>query len=140
MSVQGGLGRNQLQWSVCPFLRSLLLFYSSLVCQTDNACANFPIRGDLTSLDTTDSVNMTCYKDGQTVFSNHQFCDVTSTHISTCSQFPLMQVTQIGKSLICYPAALLRLHSAATRQMRHVTFSFGLPRSSRSIARLIPVR
>ncbi len=51
---------------------------SSLVCQTDNACANFPIQGNMTSLDATDSVNMTCYKGGETVFNNHQFCDVTS--------------------------------------------------------------
>ena len=24
--------------------------------------------------------NMTCYKGGQTVFNNHQMCDVTSTY------------------------------------------------------------
>jgi hypothetical protein len=54
---------------------------SSLVCQTDNACANFPIRGNITSLDTTDSANMTCYKGGETLFNNHQFCDVTSMDI-----------------------------------------------------------
>ncbi|KAI0306184.1 hypothetical protein B0F90DRAFT_972077 [Multifurca ochricompacta] len=51
------------------------------VCQTDNACVNFPIRGNITSLDATDSVNMTCYKSGETVFSNHQFCDVTNRKI-----------------------------------------------------------
>lgn len=59
----------------------LVLPDSSLVCQTDNACANFPIRGDITSLDATDSVNMTCHKSGETVFNNHQFCDVTSMNI-----------------------------------------------------------
>ena len=53
----------------------------SPVCQTDNSCANFPIRGNISSLDSTDSVNMTCYKGGETVFNNHQFCDVTSTNI-----------------------------------------------------------
>lgn len=56
---------------------------SSPVCQADNACANFPIRGNITSLDATDSVNMTCYKGGETIFNNHQFCDVTSMNIST---------------------------------------------------------
>ncbi len=60
---------------------ALLSLDPSLVCQTDNACANFPIRGNITSLDATDSVNMTCYKGGETVFNNHQFCDVTSTNI-----------------------------------------------------------
>jgi hypothetical protein len=67
--------------SIPYFVISFPLLF--LVCQTDNACANFPIKGDLSSLDATDSVNMTCYKDGETVFNNHQFCDVTSTRIST---------------------------------------------------------
>jgi len=80
--VQGRLGRNQLQWSVSPFLCTPLLFDSSPVCQADNACTDFPIRGNTTNLDAVDSVNMTCYKGGETVFNNHQFCDVTSTHIS----------------------------------------------------------
>ncbi|KAH9030548.1 hypothetical protein EDB84DRAFT_1494016 [Lactarius hengduanensis] len=51
------------------------------VCQIDNACTNFPIRGNTTNLDTVDSVNMTCYKGGETVFNNHQFCDVTNRKI-----------------------------------------------------------
>ncbi|KAF8501793.1 hypothetical protein F5888DRAFT_1608792, partial [Russula emetica] len=51
------------------------------VCQTGYSCANFPIRGDITSLDATDPVNMTCYKGGETVFNNHQFCDVTNRKI-----------------------------------------------------------
>jgi hypothetical protein len=51
------------------------------VCQTDSACINFPILGDITTLDAADSVNMTCYKGGETVFNNHQFCDVTSMHL-----------------------------------------------------------
>ncbi|KAI9439745.1 hypothetical protein H4582DRAFT_1942565 [Lactarius indigo] len=51
------------------------------VCQTDNSCTNFPIRGNATNLDPADSVNMTCYKGGETVFNNHQFCDVTNRKI-----------------------------------------------------------
>ncbi|KAH9053006.1 hypothetical protein EDB83DRAFT_2395574 [Lactarius deliciosus] len=51
------------------------------VCQIDNACTNFPIRGNTTNLDAVDSVNMTCYKGGETVFNNHQFCDVTNRKI-----------------------------------------------------------
>ena len=47
------------------------------VCQTDDACVGFPLRGQPTGDD--DRVgNMTCYKGGETVFNNHQFCDVTS--------------------------------------------------------------
>ena len=60
---------------------ALLSLDCSPVCQTDYSCANFPIRGNITSLDTTDPVNMTCYKGGETVFNNHQFCDVTSMNI-----------------------------------------------------------
>ena len=51
-----------------------------LVCQTDKACIGFPLAGGIeSSFDDSTSVNMTCYKGGQTVFSNHQMCDVTST-------------------------------------------------------------
>jgi hypothetical protein len=49
-----------------------------LVCHTDDACTGFPLVGGIeSSLD--EPVNMTCYKGGQTVFNNHQMCDVTST-------------------------------------------------------------
>jgi hypothetical protein len=58
------------------------------VCETDDACANFPLRGGpdgelLTAKtigDDTDApvANMTCYKDGLTVQQNFQMCDVTS--------------------------------------------------------------
>jgi hypothetical protein len=114
----------------------------SPVCQTDNSCANFPIRGDIASLDATDSVNMTCYKGGETVFNNHQFCDVTSRNISL-HLYPLVLLTrgtQIVKSSICYPAVLLRSLLAVTSKMRHATSSFGPPRSSHSTARSIRVR
>ena len=48
------------------------------VCETDDSCIGFPLRGQPTSDD--DRVgNMTCYKGGETVFNNHQMCDVTST-------------------------------------------------------------
>lgn len=50
-----------------------------LVCKTDDACTGFPLAGGIeSSLDDPTSVNMTCYKGGQTVFNNHQVCDVTS--------------------------------------------------------------
>ncbi|RPD60154.1 hypothetical protein L226DRAFT_508449 [Lentinus tigrinus ALCF2SS1-7] len=50
------------------------------VCQTDDACVGFPLRGQPTGDD--DRVgNMTCYKGGETVFNNHQFCDVTNRKI-----------------------------------------------------------
>ena len=52
----------------------------SLVCKTDDACTGFPLVGGIESgFDEATSANMTCYKGGQTVFSNHQMCDVTST-------------------------------------------------------------
>ena len=58
-----------------------LKFWSNiyyLVCKTDDACIGFPLVGGIDSFDDPASVNMTCYKGGQTVFNNHQMCDVTS--------------------------------------------------------------
>ncbi|TDL17897.1 hypothetical protein BD410DRAFT_806898 [Rickenella mellea] len=55
------------------------------VCETDEACRGFPLPNDFVlSLDPSDDAdhnNMTCYKGGQTVFSNHQMCDVTNRKI-----------------------------------------------------------
>ncbi|GJE89867.1 ABC transporter G family member [Phanerochaete sordida] len=54
------------------------------VCQTDAACANFPLPhlpGELGSLDDGVAENMTCYKGGDTVFQSHQMCDVTNRKI-----------------------------------------------------------
>lgn len=50
-----------------------------LVCQNDDACVGFPLAGGISSFDEPISANMTCYKGGETVFNNHQMCDVTST-------------------------------------------------------------
>ncbi|KAI0359792.1 hypothetical protein OH77DRAFT_1419119 [Trametes cingulata] len=50
------------------------------VCKTDDACIGFPIRGHPVEDD--DRVgNMTCYKGGETVFQNHQMCNVTNRKI-----------------------------------------------------------
>ncbi|KAG8685651.1 ABC transporter G member 24, partial [Ceratobasidium sp. 394] len=61
------------------------------VCETDDACANFPLRGGpdgelLTPKLVGDEpdvpvANMTCYKDGLTVQQNFQMCDVTNRKI-----------------------------------------------------------
>ncbi|KAK7466244.1 FAD-dependent urate hydroxylase [Stygiomarasmius scandens] len=51
------------------------------VCKTDNACKGFPILGQTPDPDDADAQNMTCYKGGETVFSNHQMCDVTNRKI-----------------------------------------------------------
>ncbi|KAG6914930.1 hypothetical protein DXG01_014394 [Tephrocybe rancida] len=54
-------------------------------CKNDNACVGFPLAGGISpSLDGDDDVevgNMTCYKGGETVFNNHQMCDVTNRKI-----------------------------------------------------------
>ena len=65
-----------------PFFCSLhlLIFESSpwyLVCKSDNACIGFPLAGGISSLDD-GNANMTCYTGGETVFNNHQMCNVTS--------------------------------------------------------------
>ncbi|KAG8763810.1 hypothetical protein FRC12_008395 [Ceratobasidium sp. 428] len=60
------------------------------VCENDDACANFPLRGgpdgELLAPQTTDEpdvpvANMTCYKGGLTVQQNFQMCDVTNRKI-----------------------------------------------------------
>ncbi|KII85250.1 hypothetical protein PLICRDRAFT_337205 [Plicaturopsis crispa FD-325 SS-3] len=52
------------------------------VCKTDNACVGFPLAGGISGLDDdTVAANMTCYKGGETVFNNHQMCDVTNRKI-----------------------------------------------------------
>ncbi|KAA1476213.1 hypothetical protein DENSPDRAFT_843114 [Dentipellis sp. KUC8613] len=50
------------------------------VCKTDDACIGFPLAGQVSSLEA-EVANMTCYTGGETVFNNHQFCDVTNRKI-----------------------------------------------------------
>ena len=58
----------------------LPLLTFSIVCQHDAACKGFPLWGLPPDWDDDDAAeqNMTCYTGGETVFSNHQMCDVTS--------------------------------------------------------------
>ncbi|KAF8604728.1 hypothetical protein BDV93DRAFT_440195 [Ceratobasidium sp. AG-I] len=61
------------------------------VCETDAACANFPLRGGpdgelltpraMGDDDDVPVANMTCHKDGLTVQENFQMCDVTNRKI-----------------------------------------------------------
>lgn len=51
------------------------------VCKTDDACTGFPLYGQPADSDADGVQNMTCYKGGETVFSNHQMCDVTNRKI-----------------------------------------------------------
>ena len=52
------------------------------VCKSDNACIGFPLAGGIhTEMDDENVANMTCYKGGETVFNNHQMCDITSTFL-----------------------------------------------------------
>lgn len=53
----------------------------SQVCKNDNSCVGFPLAGGIGTLDESgEPANMTCYTGGETVFNNHQMCDVTSTY------------------------------------------------------------
>ncbi|KAF8072240.1 hypothetical protein FPV67DRAFT_1484538 [Lyophyllum atratum] len=54
------------------------------VCQNDKACVGFPLAGAISSSlneDGSEVGNMTCYTGGETVFNNHQMCDVTNRKI-----------------------------------------------------------
>lgn len=59
------------------------------VCEADTACKNFPLAGGIAELlgmssdgddepAEEDNGGMVCYTGGETVFQNHQMCDVTS--------------------------------------------------------------
>ena len=66
--------------AVSPFTSATLslILPPSPVCKTDAACVGFPLPGAVRDgLDDT-VANMTCYNGGETVFSNHQMCDITS--------------------------------------------------------------
>lgn len=69
--------------------------FISKVCKNDNACVGFPLAGGISSLngDDTEVANMTCYKGGETVFNNHQMCDVTSESIAQHIVAALMAAT-----------------------------------------------
>lgn len=110
-----------------------------LVCKTDDACIGFPLAGGISSLDgePIEAANMTCYKGGETVFNNHQMCDVTSKSAAcvTRSCVPNLTCTQqIERLLTCCQDARRRLRLAAIGRTTHVRFSSGLHRSNRSIA------
>ncbi|KAF8150148.1 hypothetical protein B0H34DRAFT_176981 [Crassisporium funariophilum] len=51
------------------------------VCQVDDACIGFPLAGGVFDQDENTAANMTCYKGGETIFQNHQMCDVTNRKI-----------------------------------------------------------
>ncbi|KAK0469534.1 uncharacterized protein EV420DRAFT_1495091 [Desarmillaria tabescens] len=51
------------------------------VCKTDQACVGFPLAGEPSSAFDEEATNMTCYTGGETVFNNHQMCDVTNRKI-----------------------------------------------------------
>ncbi|KAK0500216.1 hypothetical protein EDD18DRAFT_1318341 [Armillaria luteobubalina] len=51
------------------------------VCKTDQACVGFPLAGEPSNAFDEEMTNMTCYTGGETVFNNHQMCDVTNRKI-----------------------------------------------------------
>ncbi|KAJ7081875.1 hypothetical protein B0H15DRAFT_890062 [Mycena belliarum] len=52
------------------------------VCKTNDACAGFPLVGAPSNDDEdVDPADMTCYQGGETVFNNHQICNVTNRKI-----------------------------------------------------------
>jgi hypothetical protein len=65
--------------SFWQYFRYSKLAYDTVVCKSDSACVGFPLAGSPSLEDETKSVNMTCYKGGETIFNNHQMCNVTSS-------------------------------------------------------------
>ncbi|KAG6374438.1 hypothetical protein JVT61DRAFT_4477 [Boletus reticuloceps] len=72
---------------VLPFLAFTIFALSLIlpntpVCKTDAACVGFPLPGAIhDGLEDGKVANMTCYKGGETVFNNHQMCDITNRKI-----------------------------------------------------------
>ena len=75
----GGINCNGAAVSRLNHLRLSLILATSSVCKTDAACVGFPLPGAVREGLEDDTVaNMTCYNGGETVFNNHQMCDITS--------------------------------------------------------------
>ncbi|KZT23139.1 hypothetical protein NEOLEDRAFT_1096591 [Neolentinus lepideus HHB14362 ss-1] len=51
------------------------------VCKRDDACIGFPLYSQPSSFGEDEVANMTCYTGGETVFNNHQMCNVTNRKI-----------------------------------------------------------
>lgn len=124
----GGVNCNGAFCNCCQF--AFVTFISLItVCRTDAACTGFTLPGGV--VDNPDvEVNMTCYKGGETVFNNHQMCDVTSEALSfkTHSIYHFSQ--QIRRFSICYLDGHLKLLSAATNLKLPVLSNSGLLRLS----------
>jgi len=101
--MQGRVGWNQLQWQVPALITlNVMLSFEHAVCQRDDACIGFPLAGGISSLDTEeiDITNMTCYKGGETVFNNHQMCNVTSKCFSYDSCLVLEYFTPADRKIL----------------------------------------
>lgn len=110
-----------------------LLIEHQIVCQTNQACQGFPIFGLPDSdQDDADAQNMTCYTGGETVFQNHQMCDVTSALISlSISLSRIQHCAQIAKfSTQLEITAQSKLHLVATTQTRPVRSNSGWTKSN----------
>lgn len=101
-----------------------------IVCKTDDACIGFPLLGQPIGDDERVG-NMTCYKGGETIFSNHQMCDVTSTPPRPSLALALIAF-QTGRSWTCFLTDRHRSHSVAIRGRTNVISNSGLHKSNLS--------
>jgi len=122
-----------LQWFVdSPGNQECRVSDDPIVCKNDDACVGFPLAGGvITGGDDEAVANMTCYKGGETVFENHQMCDVTSM-CSISSSFSLPTLFQIARLLTCYLTDRHRLPSVAILSTTHAPFNSGPRRLSHS--------
>ena len=108
--------------------------HSAIVCETDDACANFPLHSIGThALDENVPRNMTCFKGGQTVQKPQQMCDVTSGCLTKNSTH-ILTIAQTRRFWICSLGDHHRLLSAATPTIRLANSNFGSGRWSPSTA------
>jgi hypothetical protein len=90
MRMQGRMGWHQLQWSESALSTPIGQNADCcVVCKTNKACANFPLQGGTPGHGEVDPEDMICYHGGETIFNNHQMCDVTSTSSLAHTKFPI---------------------------------------------------
>jgi hypothetical protein len=120
---------------VRPMLyKDMLLLTVSQVCQNDNACVGFPLAGSPHALGEETATNMTCYKGGETVFNNHQMCDVTSTYTIYRRVILPIPASQIARFWICSLAGHHKSHLVAPSQIEHALSNSGPLKWSHFIA------
>lgn len=114
--------------------KTRIVYSQSIVCKTDDACANFPLLGKPELDPDSEVANMTCYKAGETVFENHQMCDVTSKFSCLLLVRTLIPKAQTARFWTNSTDGNRKSLSVVIEKPRRVNSNSGLHRSNHSTA------